>query len=175
MKKFLTIILALALVMSLSVPVFATNPTSGQTDLSFIYVNEPVYTVAIPPALALELGNNYLPITVSDVQYLGDKTITVTFEGTQRRSNPGNEPARYYLQLSYQNISNSFLYDLFDSMDIEAEGFFVTVQQGRWLADFQSNGTKTIRLFIDPDVINGSILTPNVPYTGYIIFGIKLV
>ncbi|MCL1982341.1 MAG: hypothetical protein FWG53_04515, partial [Clostridiales bacterium] len=172
MKKALTIILALALVMSLSVPVFAANPTDSRTDLSFILETaQPTYTVTIPGSLKLEIGDNVLPITVSDAVNLGGNNVVVTFEGTQY----GTPVVKYALMLQFNDsITNAVYYKIFDMNDIDlqhGDGYTVPVAPGIALASFAGNGSAKIRINV-PDQTGWAY--PNVLYTGYITFGIKL-
>ena len=176
MKKFFTMILALALVLSLSVPAFAANETNGQTDLTFTYGNTPTYTVTIPASLTLAVGDNDLPITASDVADLNGKTITVTFEGTM----PNDKDAvddRYYtrLWLNGSNVGgNAIRYDLYDA-DGQYVSTFGTCAAGTVLASFTTSGIQNIRIYIDPFYVTTSGFQPGAPYTNYITFGIALV
>ena len=59
MKKYLTLVLALIMVMSLSVTAFAEGEQSGTTTLTANIPNaaEPSYTIHIPADMTLEYGN----------------------------------------------------------------------------------------------------------------------
>jgi len=183
MKKTLTIILALALVMSLSVPALAANQTEGRTDLIFTYIPaEPVYTVTIPGSLNLEIGMNFLPITISDAENLRDKTVVVTFEGTQEYSSSFDW---YFLSLQSEVIDSSVYsipYSIIGANGVELgndPGNPGIATSGIALAEFTDNGTKQITAFIDEDDVYidklMNELHANTLFTGYIIFGIKLV
>jgi len=103
MKKALTIILALALVMSLSVPAFAAPDSSKDTTLNFsLTIAGPAYTVTIPGTLPLGLGSTSLGITCQMIdRSLGYyEEIVVTFEGTQTRSG-----YRYYDPIASQTLT----------------------------------------------------------------------
>ena len=65
-----------------TVPVNATNTTSGRTDLSLYVANDPVYTVTVPETVALSATENtQVPITASDVKYIPEgKKISVTLD-----------------------------------------------------------------------------------------------
>ena len=87
MKKYITLILALALVMSLSVPAFAEGETVGPGDkveVGFTFeVNEPKYTVEIPAVIELELGEMVnLPVTTTiyNPELLVGRKIVLTLE-----------------------------------------------------------------------------------------------
>ena len=218
MKKFITIILALALVMSLSVPVFAApNQTEAQTNLSFAYeAVEPVYTVTIPGTLSLGFGDNYLPIEVSDTANLNNKSVAITFEGTQTEADfPQFAYTHYALILVNPNKNIPVLYSTLDHDDFITYRLFdefgdrfygdlggVTCpsvfrqfvyalthsaflnQSGDpldsrgILAKYDKDGVKNLKIVIENDGLyynSPDYLTPNVTYTGYIIFGIKLV
>ena len=171
MKKLLSIILALALVMSLSVPAFAADETR-KVDLSFYEEeNGPVYTVTIPGSLDLTRGDNWLTITCF-TDSLFDKTVTVTFEGTQTSN-------QFVLHTDWiGNQSYNLAYRLYDFNNVYV-GY--APFPGRVLVEFDTktysgNLEEKIRIFIDPDdTINDGIdFQPGVPYSGYIIFGIKL-
>ena len=178
MKKFLTLILALALVMSLSVPVFAAgdsynqNDTGGQTDLTFTYdPASPTYTVTIPGSLTLAIGDNNLPIAVSDTDNLGGKKVTVTFEETQDYSMaiPG-----YFLNLAtvVDLIGYTITYKLFDADNHDVTydySGYNSVLEGTVLAEFTTDGTKNIKINIPSSAYTVGT------YTGYIVFGIYLV
>ena len=167
MKKTLTIILALALVMGLSVPAFAAE--EHKTDLSFTYtVASPTYTVTIPGSMALEFGYNYLPITVSDMENLGGKTIVITFEGNQH--GPFSEGSIYYDSFLWKNGINNKATNLTYSLYIEngeCYGYYNAI--GEMLLTFQDNGTKELTVGVP---VNSNV-EPNTPYTGWVIFGIK--
>jgi len=178
MKKFLTIILALALVMSLSVPVFAANPTSGKTDLSIIIETpQPTYTVSIPSALDLQLGGNQLIITASDIEDLGGKRIAVSFEGN------GNIATYFgpstYLALAYEEDHTTYYVDYGISINgvPQSSGPPYFLSLGHVLMYFSGNGGPDfgdeVWLYIDPNLANS--VKPDVQYTGIIFFGIKLV
>lgn len=87
MKKLLTIMLALVMVLSLSVTAFATNidqdsnPKTADTSVTFNV--DPTYTVTIPATvtLAKDADGSYkqdATITATDVRLLEGQTITVT-------------------------------------------------------------------------------------------------
>ena len=177
MKKFITITLALALALALFVPALAANETEAQTNLSFIYsVSEPTYTVTIPGTLELNIEYTELFIEASEVDNLGDKSIYVTFEGTQMET-----PLEgfFFLELDTKEVEEKYLsYELYDSwgqcmMCDYYDGVYSNIlQQGQVFAIFGENSTQMIQTFINPDWLN--YIAPNVTYSGYIIFGISL-
>ena len=69
MKKLFAVILAVALVMSLSVTAFAANTTGGSTEVSFNV--DPTYTVTIPATVELERQEDNGTVT-----YENDYTLT---------------------------------------------------------------------------------------------------
>ena len=175
MRKFLTIILALALVMSLcAVPAFAANETSGQTDLTFTYTApEPTYTVTIPASLDLAFGDNYLDITVSDTANLGGSAIAVTFEGTQDFDYvaPLGRPAYYtHLWLDGEDNGNYVQYDLYDAFMNQIDN---PSRSGISLAEFGEPGTQAIKIVVPED--QPDAMTQDASYSGYITFGIQVI
>jgi len=167
MKKFTVAIIALALVMSLSVPAFAANETDAQTNLSFT-LSSPSYTVTIPGTLDLVLGYNNLPVTVAAAQNLGGKTVTITFEGTQ-----AFDLDHYVYDLWPNGISSvdNARYALFTAGDNIPVVSTSSKPVGHILAEFTNNGTQEIVILVP----SGQSIVPDVPYTGSITFGIKLV
>ena len=83
MKKFLSLVLTLVMVMSLSVTAFAAGEQSGTTTLTANIPNaaEPSYTIHIPANTTLEYGNTDLQeigsVSVSDVTGVAPDNITV--------------------------------------------------------------------------------------------------
>lgn len=69
MKKLFTILLAVALMLSLSVTAFAANTTGGSTEVSFNV--DPAYTVTIPATVELERQEDNGTVT-----YENDYTLT---------------------------------------------------------------------------------------------------
>jgi hypothetical protein len=166
MKKLLTIVLAVALFLCMSVPVFADiydeNDTEAQTNLSFSYVPEPSFTVSIPGSLDLEWGDNYLPIEVSELNYLGSQSlIVITFAGTHNETTT--------LDAVDPIVGNYLPYIGYAVFDAKAN----QIEIGSYLAVFNSNGSQDINIYMEPKDMPD--VMPNNPYTGYIIFGIKVV
>ena len=103
MKKFMTLILVLALVMSLSAPVLAYQAGDNpKTDVTFTYtVAEPKYTVEIPAKIELVLDQWLeLPVTVSGgaTETLNGRKIVITLEdaitGDVKSFFPDGEPGQ---------------------------------------------------------------------------------
>ena len=69
MKKIFTVILTVALLMSLSVTAFAANTTGGSTEVSFNV--DPTYTVTIPATVELQKVD-----TEGVITYENDYTLT---------------------------------------------------------------------------------------------------
>jgi len=171
MKKYLSIILALVLVLSLSVPALAVDDTR-QTELSFYYYAEPEpeYYVTIPDAIELEIGDNFLEITVSEAENLGNKEIKVTLEDTQSHFD-GN----CILELLSPNIGiNYHLYDA-TGMPVRTPESPWIVAPGHVLAVFGEPCTQVLNIYISDKVFDDSAFVPTDYYTGYIVFGIRLV
>ena len=133
-------------------------------------VPEPLYTVTIPETLALTVGGNALTITVSDTANLGGKAVTITFEGTQAKIAEGTD-YRYGAQLDPESGGAGLPYELFNADNAPVTSTAAN-PAGQTLADFTGNGTKTISLYIDESALD--TVERGIPYTGYIIFGIKL-
>ena len=187
MKKALTVILTLVLVMSLSVPAFAEyidynyfdeRSSGGATELVFMYTPaSPTYTVAIPASMELSVGDNHLPIIVSDAENLGGKKVTVFLFDTSASTNISSELKEVRFALS--NIANDhevpyYLYDAYGSLisgtyRIGYGGDFLS--DGLVLAEFVGNGSHDLVMGFNQNIVN--MAQPNVLYSGYIIFGIK--
>jgi len=164
MKKLTTIILAVALVMCLSVPVFATDynqdDPGGDTTLNYVYKPDPIYTVTIPMTLNLNVGDNLLTLNVSGAEHLNSKTIRVTCEGTQHEDND--------LVLECADAAEgkkTLNYGLYN-----AKGNLVGISA--IMADFSGNGSQDIKI----EIGEGSLMSiePFKLYTGTITFGIEL-
>ena len=160
----------------LSVPVFAANETGGQTDLTFTYdPSSPTYTVTIPGSLALNIGDNLLPIEVSATANLGGKDVEVTFEGTQ------DDFIDFFTSYSFpalENDSDFIFYNLYNADNTEvssAWGSSIRVEHGVILATFSDNGTKSIKLALQNTLYDGEPIPTGETFTGYIVFGIALV
>ena len=112
MKKSISIILALVLAVSLSVPAFAVDSTR-EVQLSYTHVYTPAapkYSVTIPGTLNLNKGDNYLTVSVSvdNVVYtlpeVIDYSVAVTFEGTGYQIDSNT----YYLSLFPAGYSGNY-------------------------------------------------------------------
>ena len=112
MKKTISIILALVLAVSLSVPAFAVDSTR-EVQLSYTHVYTPAapeYSVTIPPSLNFVKGNNNLTVSVSidnkalTLPEVRDYAVEVTFEGTGYLMD-GNT---YYLSLFPAGYSGNY-------------------------------------------------------------------
>jgi len=170
MKKYLSIILALALVLSLSVPVFAANESSAQTDLSFTAeLAAPSYTVTIPSSLNLNLGDTYLPIEISEVENIDNKAVVVTFEGTQQSAGVNQfitllEPPK--------GVLSGIYYGIYDINNLRIGGGSNVISAGLYLVAMNGEGEANIRINIPTDTPD---IVPGATYQGHIVFGIKLV
>ena len=130
----------------------------------------PLYTVTIPKLLVLEPGENELPITVSGIEK--GQNVTITFEGTQEPTT-GRLPPQFVLRnpdapsLGYQE---TFGYELMDENGASLPNNPDSI--GATLLVFARDDTESIQIrTADPERSN---LLPGSPYTGNIVFGIKL-
>ena len=87
MKKLITVLLALAMVATMSVTAFAANTTGGSTEVSFNV--DPTYTVTIPATVELNkletegvvtYENDYILTAEAGVRLKKGETIVVTVE-----------------------------------------------------------------------------------------------
>ncbi|MCL2678756.1 MAG: hypothetical protein FWF18_00405 [Dehalococcoidia bacterium] len=211
MKKFASVILALAFMLSLSVPAFAAGP-GEKIEVGFTYeVSEPKFTVEIPAGIELVLGGTVdLPVTVSGgaTETLDGRKIAITLEDAAVGDiktffpdgvEPGESsayddflvvrndsaPAGYYKTLMYDirgEISNS---DATHGPPYSGNiaGFLIS---GWKFFEFTEDGTKNLRFRLwsthgmrdseDNTVwFNASKVYPNSKYTGWIVFGVKIV
>ena len=168
MKKFLTLLLAVALVMSLSVPAFATEydetDTEATTNLSFSLLAAPTYTVTIPGSLNLVEGNNYLPITVSDSADLDGGSIVITAEET---NDPHGTPDNWVQRLVVGGGESASDYINYHINNIDLNDYVFT--SGTEIFSFTADGTQNV-------ILNIKALTnmaqPTETYTGFLTFGI---
>ena len=170
MKKISLMILVLTLLTSMSAPVIAAD--DWQTTLTYTNnIPEPSYTVTIPGSLDIKEGYSYLPITLTDFENSGDKKVTITFEGTQEPNKVGDIIYGYSFVLYPNGIplysGDAVIYQLFDANNDPLEYSY----SGQTLAVFSRNGMKEIGIRLTNEDIRDT--QPNVPYTGYIVFGIK--
>jgi len=185
MKKALIIILALTLVMSLSVTAFAAEDDYRQTNLNFYYsVYEPTYSVTIPSAIDLFLDEIILNnITATDVSNLNGKTIAISVEDALNGDVSWFDVNEYHDYLIVENLEATGRY--YTTLAIEILGELNTFTRlgdfadGRLLFEFTEDDTKDIGFSVltsvAPYQLDPGLIFPNSLYTGYIIFGIKLV
>ena len=179
-EKIISITLAAALLICLSVPAFAGN--TQRTDISYTHTKvEPTYTVSIPCTLDLYLGDNFLNVEVSDAENLGeDDAIYIYLAGA------GNHLTDYHSLNNYQNVSlrsrevpgviNYTLYDV-----LKGNKLNINVLQGyddyrfpvynAVLAEFGGNGQGSVIISIEKELLIGGHQDTGT-YNGYIIFGI---
>jgi len=176
MKKFASVILVLALMLSLSVPVFAVGP-GDKVEVGFTYeVVEPKFMVEIPATIELELGINVpFPISVSNVAYLNGRKIVVSVEDALTGSSswlPGGStnlfivenrdaPGDYYETLCYMvdhtsGVVPASLQKIFTEDGTKDFLFSLLSQSGIYS--------------VDP-----ALIYPNSRYTGWVVFGVKVV
>ena len=184
MKRALTIILALALVMGLSAPALAVEDDYRQTELYFYYdVSEPTYSVTIPSSIDLFLDEFVLHnITANDVTNLNGKTIAISIEDALNGD------------VSWFDVNENHDYLIVENL--EATGrCYKTLAIGiicgsktfnrlgdltdQILFEFTEDDSKDIGFgvlsSVAPYQLDPGLIFPNSQYTGYIIFGISLV
>ena len=179
MKKLITIILTLALVMSLSVPVFAADD-ERQTNVSFTYdAPTPSYTVTIPAEITLSLdGPVSLAVEASNVENLGGRKIVVTHEDSSKAVIPYSMYTNERLAVSNANANGQYYSILGFSI---GNSQLTLPDQGSVLLEFETNETKYLNFVMVTDAFSSAEdfdatrILPNSPYTGWITFGIKLV
>ena len=170
MKKFMTLILVLALAMSLCAPAFAETYQAGdnpKTDVTFTYtVDEPKYVVEIPAKVELVLSGNwhYYPVTVSGgaTETLNGRKIVITLEdaivGNIKSCFPAGEPSEDHAYddfLVVKNDSvpagyyNTLMYGVAGDVDqlnrYNAVGSATTYLERGWkFFEFTEDGTKDL-------------------------------
>ena len=186
MRKFTIIFVLLALVLSLSVPAFAYE-SGDKVEVSLTRrAAEPKYYVSIPASIELKLYENvYLDVTASDIANLGNKKVAITLDDALV-GHPSNLPGGYSDTIFIvKHISASDPYPYY-----EALGYYIygEIANGHMLSDpmfnlslleFTEDNTKQIMFYIGEISgdypIDPSLILTNSSYTGWVIFGIKLV
>ena len=160
MKKVLSFVIALAMLAAMSVTVFADETKAVQID--YVFENEPTYSMSIPSSLTLAKDGSDITFTASDVENLGDKTISVTIAGTDYfRNQMVLVDPETRKTMRYQIITT-------DGTVIETTGD-KDQANGKEVASFTDNGSVTCKVM--------PVITPySVPgnYTGTINFSIGL-
>lgn len=180
MKKYLCIILALALALSLSVPAFAANETEKRTDFSYIKeVPEPSYTVTIPASLQLRYEETVNLTFTVQTENLGGKNVYIFFEGTQDED---DLLLLYNAQAAGLGYSNKIAYGIDAYL---FGGAYAYIEVGEGLLKFEGSSTDKISFFVTATGNETYYknhrpgetfkIAPSLPYTGYIVFGIRLV
>ena len=177
MKKLISIILATALVMCLPLTALANN--EQRTDFSYTHTKiEPSFTVSIPGALDLRIGDNYLDITVSNMANLGQDHVVVYVADSGNPDNPGLVDYRNIFCLYDPETGYFVRYQVYDMYDKEVTNDYNGNPRdfaiNKKLADFFSNNIFGIRISLDPEYINKATHLTSGTYTGYITFGITL-
>jgi hypothetical protein len=170
MKKTISLILILALMMCLSVPIFASEQ-NNRTDFTYNHFREPSFTVVIPAVLQLRAGDNYLQILSSDIKYLGDDQIVVYLADSGNQVSGLQDPSAVFQLLGvetgvsvFYQLRNRYGWVQHFPPQVNAIGTILT-----WLDDSASHDD--IRLHIPPRTVADH---PNDTYQGYITFGIAL-
>lgn len=199
MKKIATLILSLALALSLSVPVFAETYSDGEAAKTEVYFNyapvKPKYVVEIPAKIELKLGQDvYLPVTVSSLDSLNGEKVAISLEDALAGDvswygnnqfhdqlivkNP-NAPDGYYSTLGYKIWGYVPGYDIWAYF----HNLPAPVDELR-LLNFSEDGTQNIILHLytvspydgSPGyTLNPALIYPNSEYYGKVIFGIRLI
>ena len=191
MKKFIPLILALALVLSLSVPAFAID--ERDVEVTFTYdIPEPKYYIIIPSSIELSLnGPVNLPVTAEGVASLEGRKIAISVSDAlfgiitydhQERSD----------MLIVQNEQATDPYCA--ALGYVIDGQVGTIQYkdsgiGRTLLRFTEEETQNLSFkmylgYYEDDnhdfdfpawgALKPSMIYPNSKYTGWVTFGIKV-
>ncbi|MCL2678757.1 MAG: hypothetical protein FWF18_00410 [Dehalococcoidia bacterium] len=200
MKKFASVILALAFMLSLSVPVFAAGP-GEKIEVGFTYeVSEPKYTVEIPARIELDVKEWVaFPITVSGgaTETLNGRKIAITLEdaavGNIKSYFPdGVEPgasAAYddFFVVSNADAPNGFYktlrYHIIHEISMIPSSIG-RLERGFTFFEFTEDGTKSLWFVLTYGALDSednlvpfyaSKIYPNSQYSGWIVFGVKIV
>lgn len=172
MKRIAASVLAVAVCAALSVPVFAApvdqNSTEQPgTEFTFVYKNDPTYTVTIPEAVTIEKTGTRMEIKAEDVAYLDNQKVSVTIAGTSAFRDQmvleGKTESGSLASIRYR-----FLMD--DGRVIETTP---DNQNGTELAAFTEDGT--VSFGIEPVLTGSSSIKKGVTYTGSMTYAIQLV
>lgn len=124
MRKILSIVLCLAMVLSLSVTAFAAeNPTTASTPVEYEGLAEEVYTLTVPEELSPNGSGNVVlkgtwatnrvvtvsaptSVTLTNDKDGGTKNLAVTFEGIEKTGDNTSEKT-YTETISVANIENA--------------------------------------------------------------------
>ena len=181
MRKFTIIFVILALLFSLSVPVFAADDDDTRdTVVSFTFeVATPRYSVNIPASIELDLdGPVYLPVTVVGTDTLSGRTVVIKIADAL------NGEVSYLDEMEYND-------DWFMVENTAANGaYYKTIayvignpethsfinffsDSANWKAcEFSADGTQNLAFTAQVDDPN--LVLPNSKYTGFVVFGISL-
>jgi len=198
MKKIISVILMTALLLAMCVPVFAADD-SRSTYISFIYTPaEPIYNVTIPAEWYIDIDggdwsspfNNFNKIEVSDTENLNGQSIIITIDYTQDYIDyayglpiclNSSEPSDFYSsKLQYELYNITLIETYMESAQYEENSIPFSIYAGdlcgtsigKEIAEFNKNGTQIISFYFDIQQLN--TIEPNVAYTGYVTFGIRL-
>jgi len=201
MKKFASIILVLALMLSLSVPAFAVGP-GDKVEVGFTYeVVEPKYMVEIPAGIELKLNQTvFLPVTVSGgaTETLEGRKIVITLEDALAGASLYSGTALYGdgvlhtddFMIVKNNYAKEGYYDTlayYISSPMWIDGTIsagtVHLDIGKPLLQFSEDGVKNLDFSLIPGIatddgvieLDPALIYPNSRYTGWIVFGVKIV
>ena len=170
MKKLLCVVLSLALILSLSLPAFAEE---RQVDLTFIdetVIPAPEYSFTIPDSLSLAFGVEEDLLIEVELQNLADGAyVEVFFAGTQDDEDQLCLDSADALAAGYTG------YVLY-SVEIDGAGPRDNLEVGETLATFTEDGQEATLSLLVSDALNDvGDIAPDTPYTGYIVFGARMI
>jgi len=168
MKKTISILLAIALMLCLALPTLAN--TEKKTDITYTHVVVllPSYTVEIPADLALQTGDNYIQILLGDVENLGDDQVVVYLVDSGNFGGTGIQNFRNNFRLRGVTTNNVLRYTLHNKYGVVEQDVAIGSPLA-WLDDSDSHDDLLLR--IDPD---HAAQQPSDEYHGFITFGITL-
>ena len=194
MKKFTSIIIVLALMLSLSVPVFAVGP-GDKVEVTFTYeLVEPKFMVEIPATIELELDEVvYHPISIgiSNPEVLNGRKIVITLDDAL----VGDVSWFGELRETYANYNDFFIVTNNDATGAYYKTLFyyfiagssggsrLAQLKGGDLLAFTEDGSKNIGFWLTTtedsyttgSELNHALIYPNSRYTGWVVFGVKII
>ena len=172
MKKFVSIILTLALVFSMTAAAIAEE--SRWSELYFYNETDVLsYIVTIPSFIPLSLDDNWVEFSISDIKNLEEGyAVGITLEDASHI--PGVYPRYLALEASwYYNVQPQ--YDRYVRFEIHGPNQWAESLdhgKGALLSYYWHDWTDHFSIKITSDE---SRIAPNTPYHGYIVFGIKVI
>ena len=170
MKKFISITLAIALILSLSVPAFASS--ERRTDFTLNYVAQPTFLVSIPADMDLKVGYNPMNVTLSRVENLGEDKVVVYLADSGAGQASGLDNPAYVFQLRREMSDDWVRYHLYNDYEVTHDPSRGDNAIGKELLVLdEANNAKFLYFRIFPEAIEGK--TPG-DYNGYVTYGITL-